>query len=596
MTSLTIMRASSRQASAASARASGIARATRAAARGGGGMWVNVFFAARSRVNIDIHWHVEPKSSGKPRPSPGSRACPRGSIHDALADSRGGPLRMPFDPSPRREGALCRPTTIALELVLLLGACSERDATRLTIPEPPATPSSEASTPSIAPTGRIEPSAPSSETGPAPGRLAPPTAGVEPTSAPGPSASAPDACSPTSTTDACTPAPPDAHAPPDAPAPLDPPTPRGALAAFEQRCGTGGVTPRGAEALARLPYLQRLSDGGVDILYKRAAAVAPDVVDIVDVSLPDGSIVAHVSAVVDPGAPDGLQRLAHVEALAPATYYCYAIAGLTTRIGFRTAPPPGADASVRFAVFGDSGDGGVGQAAVRDRLQSLPADLILHTGDVAYETGTLDQFEQRFFRVYQRMLESVPIFPIAGNHEHYSTGAGPFLEVFDLPENGSEFGREYWYSFDFGDVHFVGLDTEQLGAEQEAWLDRDLSQSHRRWTVVYFHRPPFSAGYHGNAADVEQAFVPILQSHGVPIVFAGHEHSYERTRPIGGVTYVITGGGGKRLRAVGTSDSTVKSQSVLHLMEVEVHGPSMHVRAIDVSGTEIDAFDLVAPG
>lgn len=504
---------------------------------------------------------------------------------------------MPFDPSPRREGAVCWPVSIAL----LLGACSEQDATRLTIPEQPgqsATPSSESPSPSIAPAGRVEPSTSSGEAArPAPGGLAPPTAGVEPTSAPGPSASAPDACSPTST-DACTPAPPDALPPLDPPAPLDPPTPRGALAAFEQHCGPGGVTPRGAEALARLPYLQRLSDGGVDILYKRTAAVAPDVdvVDVVDVSLPDGSLVAHVPAVVDPGAPDGLQRLAHVESLAPASYYCYAIAGLTNRIGFRTAPPPGGDASVRFAVFGDSGDGGVGQAAVRDQLQSLPADLILHTGDVAYETGTLDQFEQRFFRVYQRMLESVPIFPIAGNHEHYSTGAGPFLEVFDLPENGSEAGREYWYSFDFGDVHFVGLDTEQLGAEQEAWLERDLSQSHRRWTVVYFHRPPFSAGYHGNAADVEQAFVPILQSHRVPIVFAGHEHSYERTRPIGGVTYVITGGGGKRLRAVGSSDSTVKSQSVLHLMEVEVHGASMHVRAIDVSGTEIDAFDLAAPG
>jgi 3',5'-cyclic AMP phosphodiesterase CpdA len=229
---------------------------------------------------------------------------------------------------------------------------------------------------------------------------------------------------------------------------------------------------------------------------------------------------------------------------------------------------------------------------VRDRLLALPMDLILHTGDVAYGSGTIEQFEQNFFRSYEGLLKSVAIFPIPGNHEYYTEAAAPFIEVFDLPENGGVVGRERWYSFDFGDVHFVGLDTEQLGPEQVAWLDRDLSDNQRPWTVVYFHRPPFSSGAHGSASDVEQAFVPLLQAHDVPIVFSGHEHDYERTRPISGVTYVITGGGGKQLRAVGSSDFTVESESVYHVMDVEVRGRTMAVRALDVAGASIDSFEL----
>lgn len=412
-----------------------------------------------------------------------------------------------------------------------------------------------------APTDADEPPLP--PTNPAPGNPAEPVA---------PPVLASDACSPVAVT--------------------GPSCARAALVPFEDRCGSGGLTRSGARSLLRIPYVQRLGATGVDIVYKRRSGGASDVVDI---TLPDGSIIAQAPTLTDPGSPGGRQRLARIEGLSPGTYHCYQVASLTERIGFRTAPARGGDTPVRFAVFGDSGDGGIGQAAVRDRLLALPVDLILHTGDVAYNDGTIEQFERHFFRYYEGLLKSVPFFPIPGNHEYHTDDAAPFIEVFDLPDNGGAAGRERWYSFDYGDVHFVGLDTEQLVTEQIEWLDRDLSDNQRPWTVVYFHRPPFSSGTHGSAPDVAQAFVPVLQNHAVPIVFAGHEHSYERTRPIGGVTYVITGGGGKLLRSVGTSEFTAKSQAVLHVLDVEVRGRGMAVRALDVTGASVDSFELTLP-
>jgi 3',5'-cyclic AMP phosphodiesterase CpdA len=474
--------------------------------------------------------------------------------------------------------------TLASAFAALLLACTERDDTLLTSPVGPSTP------------GRIEAGAAGAAEPIAPGPVQPPSGPVRPRpklptkpapvdrepalpepSPPAPSITPPpgvgsDACSPVVAESSCA---------------------RAALAPFEQRCGTGGLTRSGAHALGRFPYLQQLSDTSVNVLYKRRIGAGTS--DAVEITLPDGSVVTRAPTITDPGSSGERQRIARIDGLSPGTYYCYTVGNLTERIGFRTAPPPDADASLRFAVLGDSGDASVGAAAVRDRLAALPIDLVLHTGDAAYLDGTLEQFEQNFFRVYEGLIKSVAIFPVAGNHEYHTDAAAPFLEVFDLPENGDVVGRERWYSFDFGDVHFVGLDTEQLGAEQTEWLERDLADNQRRWTVVYFHRPPFSSGTHGNAPDVEQAFVPVLQSHAVPIVFAGHDHSYERTLPIGGVTYVISGGGGRLTRPVGTSDFTVKSQAVLHVTHVEVRGRSMTVRAIDVAGTTIDSFELTLP-
>jgi 3',5'-cyclic AMP phosphodiesterase CpdA len=314
----------------------------------------------------------------------------------------------------------------------------------------------------------------------------------------------------------------------------------------------------------------------------------------VDLKRPDGTPVRSALAAKDSSArPSGAwQGMARLDGLEPSTLYCYSLRGLTRPAGFVTAPAPGSGAPVRFVVFGDSGDGGPGQRAVLEQLTRVPFDFIAHTGDLAYTHGRLHEIENYVFGVYAPLLRSHALFPASGNHDYRSEQAAPFREVFALPENGGPAGRERYYSFDWGDVHVAVIDTELVGPTQAAWLDADLAASGARWKVVYGHKPPFSSGSHGSARNVRDVFVPIFERHQVPLVLSGHEHNYERTRPLRGVTYIVTGGGGRYARSVGRSEFTAHSASVLHFVYIDATPSELVLHAIDATGREFDAVSI----
>lgn len=370
--------------------------------------------------------------------------------------------------------------------------------------------------------------------------------------------------------------------------PLAGAAPGGALAAAS--CGDGAPTDAGRARLARLPYLQSTSASAVTVLF--TTSVAGQTPPGLELSSPSGELLRTVTAVVDPAATDGRQHVARLHGLQPGSTYCYALRGWTARTGLRTAPRAGSGEAVHFVVFGDSGKGTPGQLAVRDQLSQAPFELILHTGDVAYDAGTLDALERTFFDVYADHLRNAPVFPTTGNHDYRTASAAPFRQVFALPENGGELGRERWYSFDFGDVHFVALDTERRLEAQRRWLARDLAHNRLPWTIVYLHRPPYSSGDHGSDRAVRRAFVPLFERHGVQLVLAGHDHHYERTIAINGVTYLVTGGGGRGTRPVGSSWFTAFSESTLHLVAGRVERDTLVLHAIDGTGQQFDSARL----
>jgi acid phosphatase type 7 len=353
------------------------------------------------------------------------------------------------------------------------------------------------------------------------------------------------------------------------------------------QCGDGAATVRGRKALARRPYVQQVTASSALIAFRSSA---PGVT--IDVTRPDGSPVASIEAAEDASAAhtDGAwQGVADIEGLEPFTLYCYSLRGLTRTAGFRTAPAAGAGETVRFVVFGDSGDGSGGQLAVHDQMFTVPFDLVLHTGDIAYDSGKLGELEQNFFGVYADLVAEFPIYPVAGNHDLATADGLALRQAFVLPENGGPQGNERWYSFDWGDVHFAGLDTEKTGPAQAEWLDRDLASTDLPWKIVFAHKPPFSSGEHGSDSAFARYFVPVIEKHGVQLVFGGHDHDYERTRPISGTTYVVTGGGGRNTRDVGTSSFTAFSESVLHFVQAEVGPEHLTLHAIDATGVEFDS-------
>ncbi len=278
-----------------------------------------------------------------------------------------------------------------------------------------------------------------------------------------------------------------------------------------------------------------------------------------------------------------------VESLTPGTTYCYEVTNdagaITGRTGFKTAPPANSNEPVRFLAFGDSGGGGADQYALLEQMYTVPYDLMIHTGDVAYDDGTIQQYEDNVFGVYGDIFKNIPFFPASGNHDYKTMNGAPFREVFNLPGTAGE----KWYSYDWGRVHFVALDTEADYATQAKWLDEDLAATALPWKIVYMHKPPYSSGQHGSDLALRSKLAPVLQKHGVQLVLSGHDHNYERIIPQKGVAYVVTGGGGIGTVPVGTSDFTAFSEDVIHFLYAEVFQDELVMHAIDANGREFDS-------
>jgi hypothetical protein len=113
---------------------------------------------------------------------------------------------------------------------------------------------------------------------------------------------------------------------------------------------------------------------------------------------------------------------------------------------------------------------------------------------------------------------------------------------------------------------------------------------------VFAHKSPYASGAHGSNKDVRAVFGPILEFHRVPLMLAGHDHNYERTEEMNGVTYVVTGGGGRGTRAVGKSSFTAFSHDVLHFVYVTIEGDDLRLYAIDATGREFDFARIRQPG
>ena len=363
--------------------------------------------------------------------------------------------------------------------------------------------------------------------------------------------------------------------------------------AFDQEltraCGEIGPGPA-ASNLIRAPYLQSVSDTLATLVW---TSTVPDL--RVEHRLAGSDEPVTLSGQLDSSAelPKGAQYLAAMSELAPKTIYCYQLLSddaLLFQGGFRTAPTP--DDSVRFSALGDLGTSSKDQLAVRDQLESVDSDFLLLTGDLAYESGTLAQYEAHVFTVYRDLFALVPLFPASGNHDYQTRDAEAFRQVFVLPTNGGHEGRERWYSFDWGPVHVAVLDTETKLDAQASWLRQDLAATELPWKVVALHKPPFSSGAHGSEQSVRDSLVPVFVEQEVDLVLAGHEHSYERSTAQDGVHYVVTGGGGRGTRPVGSSDFTAFSARVAHFVYIEASPSALTLHAIDASGQEFASLQL----
>lgn len=341
------------------------------------------------------------------------------------------------------------------------------------------------------------------------------------------------------------------------------------------------------------PYLQAGTPTGMTVMWRSAAPTPGRVV-----YGPEGSAETREQA----GAP-GVWHQIRLEGLTPGATYRYDAFDARGRVGggtFRTNLPA-ASRRFRFAVIGDSGSGTAHQFAVARQMTAWKPDFVLHTGDVIYERGEAEHFGPRFFTPYKDLVARAVVYPSIGNHDYGNAGAAHYLSHFEVPRAASA-DTERWYTFDYGHAQFFALDTNRpfgVGSEQYRWLAAQLQASRAPWKFAFFHHPPYSGGDHGSSHYVRRAFGPLFERHDVQVVFAGHDHHYERVKPREDfvkdgrpTTYIVSGGGGAWLRAARPQPFTAVVRSAYHFVGVTLSGDRLSAEAIDERGTTFDGWSV----
>jgi PKD repeat protein len=304
--------------------------------------------------------------------------------------------------------------------------------------------------------------------------------------------------------------------------------------------------------VSRGPYLQTLTDDSVIVRWRTDTATDA----VVRYGLADGELTSTAS-----GSPAGTEHTVVLSGLDSHTQYFYSIgntggplAGNST-FYFKTAPLPGTAVATRFWAIGDSGTGNDNARAVRDAYKawsaSRPADFMIMLGDNAYNDGYDSEYQSAVFDTYPVLLRQLPLWSTLGNHDGHQadsdTQSGPYYDIFDFPRAGEAgglaSGTEAYFSWDYGNIHFISLDSYETdrsaNGNMMTWLESDLAMNTRPWVIAIWHHPPYTKGSHdsdteGQLIDMRQIALPILEAWGVDLVLSGHSHSYERSWLIDG--------------------------------------------------------------
>lgn len=315
-----------------------------------------------------------------------------------------------------------------------------------------------------------------------------------------------------------------------------------------------------AQELLRGPYLQSMTNNSVVIMW-RTDVPANSVVKV-------GTSPDNLTEVFSSATPV-TDHIVKVEGLSPRTTYYYSVtsndvllAGTDEWHHFKTAPNQGDRGKMRFWVLGDFGKKTIGQIQARDAFVEYtmddPADFKLWLGDNCYDDGKDWEYQERVFSRdygYDSIFRYLPFYPLPGNHDYNSVTQinahnhkGPYFDMIEVFKDG-EFGghpsgTKNYYSFNWGNAHFIQLNSEIWGdvmfpaqsPRMMNWLKKDLQLNTQEWTIVSFHQPPYTKGSHDSddfyelvMMAMKNLYGPVFEQYGVDLVLCGHSHVYERS-------------------------------------------------------------------
>jgi hypothetical protein len=253
-------------------------------------------------------------------------------------------------------------------------------------------------------------------------------------------------------------------------------------------------------------------------------------------------------------------------------------------------PPVGKD-SVKFLVIGDSGTGDRAQVEVGAMMWKshavFPYEFAIMLGDNLYGSERPQDFAKKFEQPFKPLLDNnISFYASLGNHDDPNQR---FYKNFGM-------GGKRFYTYQKGDVRFFALDSNYMDKDQQRWLEDEMSKSNSKWKIAYFHHPLYSSGAaHGSELDLRAIIEPIFIKYGLNVVFAGHEHFYERIKPQKGI-YHFTAGGSAKLRSgdiLSSTGFTAKGfDTEQSFMLVEIDGDVLRFQTISRRGKRVDSGEI----
>lgn len=246
--------------------------------------------------------------------------------------------------------------------------------------------------------------------------------------------------------------------------------------------------------------------------------------------------------------------------------------------------------SLKFAVLGDFGTGSKEQYQLAQQMKRVHDqfrfDLVILVGDNLYGSERPQDFQKKFEIPYKPLLDAGVKFQASlGNHDAREQR---YYKLFNMD------GKLY-YTFRGSkqSVRFFALESTYMDPDQVAWLEKELTNSDSEWKIPYFHHPPYSSGdRHGSDARLREVLEPLFLKANVSVVFTGHDHFYERTKPQKGIVYFVVGSGGQlRKGNIDTSSGiTAKGNDTdQSFLVAEINGDELAFNAVSRQGLVIDS-------
>jgi len=311
--------------------------------------------------------------------------------------------------------------------------------------------------------------------------------------------------------------------------------------------------------------------------------------------------------------------------LTPGTAYYYQVGDGEIWSDLHRFRTEAVNESFKFLIMGDSQslDYGVWRTTLQQAAQNNPdAAFFVSMGDLVDVGQDYAQWEA-WFAAAAGVLEKLPVMPLTGNHECYTPDrrfSRPeyFTAQFSLPRNGPLGLAGQVYSFDYGDVHLIMLDSQSgeqarlipdLLEQQRQWLEADLAATNKRWKLIFIHRPIYGNKPDGIHENLRQTFEPAFDRYQVDVVFTAHDHVYARSGPFyagepilppqRGTLHVATGRTGSKTYGTVTAkpwnNVFINPTEQPMFLSVTVNSDTLQVGVFGQNGELVDSWTLVKP-